>query len=396
MGILKVLFILTLTQIIFGELIRFDFGGGLVVKTIDVSIGFLTLAWIIWHLVKGKKINDKYIFYPVLFFAGISFISLVLNRTLLVSQFIVSFLYLVRWLTLACIYFLVSEFDARFKNIVRNILIAIGSLVVFFGYAQYFLYQDLANLFYLGWDEHLYRMFSTFLDPNFLGAFFVLYFLLILERFFYFQRKKRQWLVSILYLILLTLTLISIFLTFSRSAVIALITGTTVFLILENRKKFIIALFTILVFVFIISSKYFYIENINPFRVVSTQARIETTSNALSIIRDHPILGIGFNAYRYVQIQYGFRKADGGLKSHADAGVDNSLLFVLATSGIVGFSIYVLLLYRILSRYKKNSLVVASLSGIIINSMFVNSLFYPLLLLWIWTLLAITDYKLRS
>ena len=56
-----------------------------------------------------------------------------------------------------------------------------GSLIVLLGFIQLMFYPALRNLYYLGWDEHLYRMFSTFLDPNFAGAFFVLFTLFVID-----------------------------------------------------------------------------------------------------------------------------------------------------------------------------------------------------------------------
>ena len=37
-----------------------------------------------------------------------------------------------------------------------------------------FVYPDLRNLWYLGWDPHYYRVFATLLDPNYVGILLVL------------------------------------------------------------------------------------------------------------------------------------------------------------------------------------------------------------------------------
>jgi len=152
----------------------------------------------------------------------------------------------------------------------------------------------------------------------------------------------------------------------------------------------------ILILFFIVISPLFYIENTNLLRTASSEARLETSRNALKIIQDHPILGVGFNAYRYAQIKYNFRNAHPLFMSHADSGVDNSFLFVLATTGIIGFIAYISLWFFILKMAvvrKKHELsiagvlVIASIVGLSVNALFINSLFYAPLMLWMWLLI---------
>ena len=84
-------------------------------------------------------------------------------------------------------------------------------------------------------------------------------------------------------------------------------------------------------------------------------------------------------------------------QSNAAAGLDNSLLFVTATTGIVGLAAYVFLLgkavfvsFRRLRTLKPlNALLTATLIAIIVHSMFNNSLFYPWVMIWLWLLFAV-------
>jgi O-antigen ligase len=135
-----------------------------------------------------------------------------------------------------------------------------------------------------------------------------------------------------------------------------------------------------------ISSRYFNIENINLFRAVSSEARIETARNSLIILGKNPLIGVGFNSYKYFQLRYGLR-LDNPI-SHADAGSDNSLLFVLATTGIIGFILYLFLWFRLLKAV--SALAVASIVGVFVDSMFINSLFYPFIMLWLWIICALS------
>jgi len=111
----------------------------------------------------------------------------------------------------------------------------------------------------------------------------------------------------------------------------------------------------------------------------------------MKIIQDHPVFGVGFNAYRYAQLNYGFRNDKAERISHADSGVDNSMLFVLATTGVVGFLFYLFMWIRILKT--ANVLIIASVIGVVIDSLFVNSLFYTYIMFWLWVIIGLRENK---
>lgn len=279
MGLLKKIFIFILLLFPLGELIRIDLGNGVVIKPLDIGITLLILVWLIYVFLKRKKIKHSYIFIPLILFALSGFFSLTINSVnLSILEFLVSFSYLLRWVAYAGIFFVVYDFDKEFKKKISNLLIVVGSLIVGLGYAQYFLYSNLRNLFYLGWDEHMARMFSVFLDPNFAGAFFTLFFLFLINLFL---RKK-----NIIIGFLAIFTLGAVFLTFSRSALIMLIISSTLMFVLINKKKLIALLFLIIIMVLLISSRYFNIENINLFRIVSSEARLDTARKAIKVIKN--------------------------------------------------------------------------------------------------------------
>lgn len=389
MDILSILLVFTIAQILVGELIRINLGNGIVFKPLDISVVFITFTWLLTHKDRYENIKKAPLFLPIVLFLLVAAFSLVINSSFLKQgELISSSLYLVRWIGYAGIYFIIKEFRPTFKKNMVNALLAAGLIFVLLGYVQYFFYQTLGNLSYAGWDEHLYRMFSTFLDPNFAGIFFVLFFILQFGNILSNPLKNSQ---NILQKAILILTFVAIFLTFSRSAIIMLIISSTVFLFITKRKKLILFLLASLLIMFAIASDYFNIENVNPFRIVSTAARVETSRNAMEIIAKNPILGIGFNTYRFAQVRYGFRNEINAKTSHADAAPDNSYLFIMATTGIVGFAAYTFLFYRIFLRYRKNAPIIASIVGLLVTGLFLNSLFYPPIMLWIWVLLGATD-----
>ncbi|MFH1833092.1 MAG: O-antigen ligase family protein [Candidatus Levyibacteriota bacterium] len=388
---MAIIFLILLFIFPLGEITRLQFSNGIAFTLNDIFIALTVTVWFIWRLIKRKELKIP-LLKPIMIFAGFGLFSLIINILNLNSfQFLVSFLYLFRWLIYAGIYFVVFDFDPKFKRKIPVFMIIVGMIVVLIGFVQYFLYPSLRNLYYLGWDEHLYRMFSSFLDPNFLGVFFVLLFLLVFE--FFFRTKERQ--KKILMAVLSILILVSIYLTFSRSAYAALVIGLTVFLVLENKRKWSLAMFGIIILVLILSLRNSNIENQNLFRTASSIARIDSSLNAIKIIEKNPIFGVGFNAYRYAQIRYGFRGDQSLFSDHAGSGTDNSFLFILATTGILGLSGYLYLTFSIFknSLKLKSTLLVSSLTSLIIASFFINALFYPFLMQWVWILVGLTENK---
>jgi hypothetical protein len=119
----------------------------------------------------------------------------------------------------------------------------------------------------------------------------------------------------------------------------------------------------------------------------SVQLRFINWSQSLRIFADHPIIGVGFNVYRYAQKRYGFLEQNNWLYSHAGAGADSSLLLVAATTGLIGFSVF---LWYLLSIFKiRSQLITVSLVALSPHSFFLNSLFYPPILIWLALLIAL-------
>lgn len=392
MKILKILVLVLLILLPLGELVRFNLGNDFAIKPLDVVTGAMFVVW----LIICKKRITPYI-KLVIIFPIIGLLSLVINSTWLKpNEFFISLLYLVRWISYASLPIIVSGFDEKFRKIIHLFFTTEGLFILIAGYIQFFLYPDLHALSYLGWDIHMYRMVSTFLDPNFAGAFLVLYALFIAGSLWSLIKKTR-YKESIFYIAILIFTIIAVFLTYSRSALLMLIAGFVVFLILIKKKKFIlIMLGSILLFITIVSP-FFYIENINLLRGASSMARIANYETALKLIKDRPLLGVGFNSYRYAKNLYRISSGWTKAPSHADAGIENSFLFILATTGIFGLLAYLWLWLNILKRsfylYRQKSgimdiIVISSIMGIFVDSLFINSLFYSSIMLWLWVIVG--------
>jgi O-antigen ligase len=416
MRILKILIILLLLVFPLGELLRFDIGNNIRFKPLDFIAGVIMAYWFVLCISKRIHLPKGSWFYFV--FPIVGLISLILNSYWLSPTEVVGAgLYLIRWVSYLSIFFVVVHLDKNFKKKLIAILLLDGLIIVFLGFIQFFFFSNLKPLYFLGWDDHMYRMFSVFLDPNYTGAFFSLNFILCMGLFYKYIRDNRSQDVNIIKFKKLALTkkqviiflaftafvsLIALFLTFSRSSLLMLIVSASVFFILIGRKKFILLLFGIIIAFTLMISSQFYIENINLFRQASSGARITNYQSAIRIINDNALIGVGFNSYRYAKKKYDIQMGWVSYPSHADAGVDNSFLFVIATTGLVGLFAYLFLWCVILKRaflfYKTKSntyaiIVIASAMGLFVHAMFINSLFFPAIMVWMWILVGLMERK---
>jgi len=119
-------------------------------------------------------------------------------------------------------------------------------------------------------------------------------------------------------------------------------------------------------------------EGVNLLRLFSIEQRFDNYGEGFALWRRSPLLGVGFNTLRSVRNDF---------VSHSASGLDNSLLFVAATTGIIGLLFYLNLLRRLWQ--SGGEIVKLSLIAVIVHSFFQNSLFYPLVMIWLWLLVTI-------
>lgn len=387
MLILKILIVLLLILLPLGEIPRFNFGNYIYIKPLEV-IAVITLFWIIVLYIKNKSFR-KTLHWYYFFFPLIGIISLGINSIWLKPvELLASFLYLLRWVAYMGIFFAVLQCDEKFRKQIYNFLLIDGIVFLLIGYFQFFFYQSLQNLSYLGWDRHEYRLVSSLFDPNYAGAFLVL-FLVFLAGTVFNSKNKLKRTTIVFYSIISVITLVAVFLTYSRSALIMLLISGITFFVILNKKKYILYLTGVVVLFIIVISPFFYIENIDLFRLNSGLARLADMQHSVKIIADHPLLGVGFNAFRYAQIRYNFAPEVLSVPSNAASGVDTSILFVLATTGIIGLIAYGNLCVQLFKKAKSSAnryslIFIVSGIGLVINSFFNNSLFYSEIMFWMW------------
>lgn len=342
---------------------------------IDILILGIFLSWISWHFFKKKKFFLPPLVKHFFFYLGALFISFLVNLTQFkIQESIVGFLYLLRYSIYSTLYFVIYDLLKNHslidKKFIQNCFLGWGITISILGVFQYFIFPDIRSLYPLGWDLHYYRVVGPFFDPNFMGI------LLALSAIYFLQESK---------IFPLILTLIPFFLTYSRSSYLAFLAGVFTILILKRKSKIIFV--TIIAFVTVIS----FLprpggEGVRLERITSFIQRVENWQTAVKIWKKYPIIGVGFNNYRYALHKFGYLPETDWKTTHAGAGVDNSFLFILVTSGIVGFSLFLNFWARL---FTKTSLVLfGSLITISVHCFFINSLFYPWVMVWIWFLLG--------
>jgi len=223
---------------------------------------------------------------------------------------------------------------------------------------------------------HLFRLVGAFLDSTYLSIVLVLGLLISIGLFINSKQKK--------YLLLAFFLLISIAFTYSRAGYLALLAGAGAWALTEKRLRKIVL--SIMVFLTIVIA----IPTINNhsnefFRTFSITRRIDNYETTLAIYSHSPVFGVGYNNMCAAYQKYvGFQD----FASHACSGSDSSLLFILATTGIVGLFVFLqntFNLFKLFIRKRNNQVVIASTVALFVHSLFSNSLFFP----WVMGYMAI-------
>jgi O-antigen ligase len=225
----------------------------------------------------------------------------------------------------------------------------------------------------LGWDDHYFRITSFLLDPGFAGIVLVLGLVIALQ-------KRR--------LPLILGFIMTILLTYSRASYLAAMAGCGYLLLRKIRVQN-----TVKILAIILLSLFFLPrpagEGVNLLRTRSISARALNYAQTFEIIETNPLFGIGFN-----NICFAKHKLDPGLKSvNSCSGADNSFLFVLATTGLVGGVIFIheiLKLVKGTSHDEFGEIFKGSGVALLTHSFFSNTIFYISTMAWFAILIAIS------
>ncbi|MCX6794217.1 MAG: O-antigen ligase family protein [Candidatus Gottesmanbacteria bacterium] len=366
---MKLLTILFLGSLLLGQIGGMSLFPGVVVYAHDILLAVLVIISAL-KILHAKRMPRAKLITPIAVFIVTGVVSLVMNYWRFpLPSLLAGSLYLVRWTLYAFLYIFVLQGNSDIKFWLKGLyIVGIGFGIL--GLIQFFLYPDLRNLMYLGWDPHYYRLFSTLLDPNFMGI--ILVFTLLLG-FGLLTKKHRLWFIAG-QLVAFT----ALLLTYSRSSFLALGAAIVVWACMRKQWKLFIALFVFAALIFILPKTSG--STLNLTRPDSSFARVGNWQESLQLIIKAPVFGYGFDTLRYV------RPAEA--VSKAAAGLDSSILFILATTGLAGLAAYTYLVISLFGAGNRahKTFYIATLSALLVHSVFVNSMFYPWVMIWIWIL----------
>ena len=363
-----------LTRSIDGRLYVFDL---FVILFAFAGLGFVAL------FLRKILVPRQLLFF--LLFGFVAFVSLVHVFPVLGEDAqLAAAYYLVRFISYtlaALVIFNLYKAQLLDKRFMQNVIIASGVLIALLGFAQLAILPDFTTLdTSLGWDPHKNRLASTFFDPNFTGCYLFLCLVLIFSRF---GRLKSLDVAAMLVL------LVALFLTFSRSSWGAGSVMMLVYGLFKYPRLLVVAALAVVLTYFAVPRFQTRLSGITDpsdsayFRLISWQKGWELS-------KDNLLLGVGFNTLRYAQLERGYVSAQ-DFGGNSGGGVDSSFLFVLATTGALGlvfFSLaYFYPLYFAMANGGYNKLALSSVTfGLLLQSQFINALFYPQIL-FVWLML---------
>lgn len=368
-------------SILSGQLIKFPLINSLGPILLDYYLILFSFLGVINLRFKLKK-PPPFIIYGFLFIF-VAFLALILTPLhLTFIEYFISFFYIVRVAYVLLFSWVVYSAAFAFRKQIFPSLLWSGMGISILGLLQFFFLPNLQILTANGWDPHYFRTVATFLDPNFAGAFFVLTLILLVQTF---HQGSVNSLSPRVFYILFIITYSALLTTFSRSSYLMFLISSLTLSTIKKSKKIMVS--TIILFMILLIGFQIYTQlvskprNIN--REQSASFRLNTWQQGLTIFQSSPILGVGFNSYKYAIREYNL--ADTAfLESRGSSSNDSSLLYVAATTGIVGLFFYSLFLISLMKGLlKRNLTLTMSLSGLFVHSFFTNSLFFLPILVWL-------------
>lgn len=340
-------------------------------KSIPLNVSdLISFVFLIIFFLKKLKYPTVFVylknFLLVALFSNIFFIA-----THGIGNSIIGSLYFLRLISYAAMFIVIWNYVSNNKIIINRVfdyLIVVSFFIAIFGWLQYLIYPDLRSLIVFGWDDHLFRIVGTFIDPTFTAILLVFGVLLSLIKY---QQTKKG-----IYALALVPILLALYFTYSRAGYLSLIAGVLTYLSIKKKIKisFILIPMFLLGIIFLPRPSS---EGVHLERTYSIKAKLVNYYETSNIFLKNPIFGVGYNNLCWARNHY---LGDTNIDSHSCSGSDSGILLLLSTTGIVGFIIFVSFLYILIKTLKTDYYGIAFIScfsAILVHSQFSNSIFYP-------------------
>jgi O-antigen ligase len=306
------------------------------------------------------------------------------------AQVVFSSLYLIRWSLYAAVYvFALTALRSAAAPRLIHAAVAVCAVFAGFGIIQSIFLPDFAFMIYpdavpyIDWDIQGHRLVSTFLDPNFAGA-FIMFGLLFVHA----QGADRKPSYP-----LLALFWVALILTLSRSSIIAafLGLGLLTFRTRSFRKLFLPLVGFVVLATLAADRLIQFAASYNKLTLLEASAlsRLADWLLAWRVFIDNPLIGVGYNTFGIVRAAYGSAAA-----GNFAFGSDGGILYMAAVSGIVGVALLGAVLWRLMtlgwrtyqSRTLPQSVRVLGLTlhvwipSLVVHSAASNSIFYAFII----------------
>ncbi|MFH0750008.1 MAG: O-antigen ligase family protein [Candidatus Gottesmanbacteria bacterium] len=351
----------------------------------DVVIVFYIASRIPFLWRQRKNIYLLSLIKPIAVVSVVCAISLFANGyRFSTPDFVVGVSYFLRFFMYAILYVIV-RMDRRPAYYWIKWLFTLGVGFAVLGILQLLVYPDLRNLSYDGWDPHYFRLFSTLLDPNFTGSILLLSFM---SGVYVVQKQKQSiWVIGGLAIIFAALLL-----TYSRSSHVAAIGAFIAYIGITKKWKLLLVLLIFCLALLLLPA--IGGESTMLFRPVTAFARVSNWQEGMQFFLQSPVIGFGFNMVK--ALVHNAPTLEAGVLARSTGGYDNSVIFILVTTGIVGLCSFIFLWMKMImmgicvfnnpKSTRLGSVYIISLTAVFIHSMFLNTLFYPQLMILLWIL----------
>ena len=323
-----------------------------------------------------------------------------------------------KFISYISVFFIIYQTNDDQKNTLIKTLITAAVIISLYSIYQYFFgYQHTIDYLKRTGNDTLLnssyardvliakRAIGTFPSPNIFGSYLIMIFFLSLSILFERAKRVENPLTSLRAgfsirplrgltrrIFILTIILIALILTKSLGAWLSLIICLIILFFisynnLHNKKIILIASGLCIAFVllFIILNRWERLMNLENPQNSITQ-RINYWRTAISIIKDHPILGVGPGNFQEVFLKYKVGLSTNTRYAH------NIFLQMWAEAGILGFAGIVFLITSIFKSYKpQNKYIFLACIAFLLHNFIDNSYFIPETgVIW-WVLLAFSN-----
>ncbi|OGK21639.1 hypothetical protein A3C23_02585 [Candidatus Roizmanbacteria bacterium RIFCSPHIGHO2_02_FULL_37_13b] len=352
----------------FGQLARISFLN----QVININLhDVIIFSFILFAFLRYRQrlylfiIKEKLILLLIAIFS-ISLIISFWNFSLLQNS--VGLLYLSR-LVMYLLFFISLSYwrrhEKQSEHILKQGFYIFTSLIIFFGLIQYFVYSNLRNLYYLGWDPHQSRVFATFFDTTISGLIFSMVILILISLAIKTPKSLKKKLLIFGFVGVFALMM----LTYSRITYLSSIIACLYYF--RNKLKTSYLIISMIIFfglIWLLPRPFG--EGVKLERLFTISSRVEDIRSGLQVFSKSPIIGVGYNRIGYVKNQ-----EKSIIPSHATFGFASSYIIILASTGMAGFLIFLKWLLDLFKRGDNVSqtLMILILVASLFDNVFLNS-----------------------